>query len=90
MSALELSPTTVGVAFQHVNAVFEAAVHDRLIALNPAKGAKLPKRDGGEVVPPTSEQVAAIYGAAVPWFRPAGRVGCGDRAASSGGDGPYR
>lgn len=63
--------TTVGVAFQHVNAVFEAAVQDRLIAFNPAKGVKLPQREGGEIVPPTLEQVAAIYDAAVAWFRPA-------------------
>jgi hypothetical protein len=43
VSGLGLAPTTVGVAFQHVNAVFEAAVQDRLIAFNPAKGVKLPK-----------------------------------------------
>jgi integrase len=77
VSGLKLSPTTVGVAFQHVNAVFEAAVQDRLIAFNPAKGVKLPKREGGEVVPPTLEQVAAVYEASLPWFRPAVVLGAG-------------
>lgn len=77
VSGLKLSPTTVGVAFQHVNGVFEAAVQDRLIAFNPAKGVKLPKRGGGEIVPPTLEQVALIYDAAVAWFRPAVVLGAG-------------
>ena len=77
VSGLNLSPTTVGVAFQHVNAVFEAAVQDRLIAFNPAKGVKLPRREGGEIMPPTLEQVVAIYEASLAWFRPAVVLGAG-------------
>jgi integrase len=77
VTGLHLSPTTVGVVFQHVSAVFEAAVQDRLITFNPAKGVKLPKRDGGEIVPPTMEEVAAIYEAATNWFRPAVVLGAG-------------
>jgi integrase len=77
VTGLELAPTTVRVVFQHLNALLDAAVEDRLIAANPAKGVKLPELSGPSVVPPTVEQVQAIYEAAVEWFRPAVLLGAG-------------
>ena len=82
-SGLSLAPTTVRVVFQHLNALLDAAVEDRLIMANPAKGVKLPERSGAEVVPPTVEQVQAIYEAAAEWFRPAVLLGAGFSFASS-------
>ena len=77
VTGLKLGPTTVGVVFQHLNAVLEAAVQDRMIATNPAKGVRLPERTETEVVPPTIEVVQAIYEKAPPWFRPAVLLGAG-------------
>jgi integrase len=77
VTGLKLAASTTGVVFQHVNSVFEAAVEDRLIVANPARGVKLPERSEGEIVPPTVEQVQALYGAAADWFRPAIVMGAG-------------
>lgn len=77
VSSLKLAPGTVGLVFQHLNAMLEAAADDGLIARNPAKGVRLPARPVGEVVPPTVEQVAALYDAAPDWFRPAVILGAG-------------
>jgi integrase len=77
VTGLSLAPTTVRVVFQHLNALLDAAVEDRLIVANPAKGVKLPELSGPEVAPPTVEQVQAIYEAAVEWFRPAVLLGAG-------------
>jgi integrase len=77
VSGLELAPGTVGLVFQHLNALLEAAADDGVIARNPARGVKLPARAGGEVVPPTVEQVAALAAASVDWFRPAVVLGAG-------------
>jgi integrase len=76
-SGLELAPSTVATTFQHLNALLEAAADDGLIARNPARGVRLPDRAAGEVVPPTTEQVASLYEAAVEWFRPAVVLGAG-------------
>ena len=40
--------------------VFDAAIEDRIISSSPCRRIALPKGDGGEVVPPTVEQVAAV------------------------------
>jgi integrase len=77
VSGLELAPSTVATTFQHLNTLLEAAVDDGLIARNPARGVKLPGRAVGEVVPPTTEQVAALHEAAPTWFRPAVILGAG-------------
>ena len=77
VTGLTLAPTTVRVVFQHLNALLDAAVEDRLIMANPAKGVKLPELSGPEVVPPTVERVQAIYEAAPEWFRPAVLLGAG-------------
>ena len=58
-------------------ALLEAAVEDRLIAANPAKGVKLPELTAPEVIPPTTVQVQAIYEKAAEWFRPAVLLGAG-------------
>jgi hypothetical protein len=74
---LELAPSTAATTFQHLNSLLEAAAEDGLIARNPAKGVKLPPRAVGEVLPPTVEQVGALYENAPSWFRPAIVLGAG-------------
>jgi integrase len=74
---MDLAPSTVRVAFQHLNALLDAAVEDRLLAVNPARGVKLPELTAPEVTPPTVVQVQAIYTAAPVWFRPAVIMGAG-------------
>lgn len=77
VSGLELAPSTVGLVFQHLNSLLEAAAEDGLIARNPARGVKVPASIDGEVVPPTVAQVEALYEAAAEWFRPAVVLGAG-------------
>ena len=77
VTGLKLAPTTVRVAFQHLNALLDAAVEDRLIGTNPAKGVKLPELTAPEVVPPSAAQVQAICEAAPQWFRAAVILGAG-------------
>jgi hypothetical protein len=77
VSGLDLAPSTVATTFQHLRALLEAAVDDGLIVRNPARGVKLPARGDGEVVPPSVEQVDALYDAAPAWFRPAVVLGAG-------------
>jgi integrase len=67
----------VATTFQHLNGLLEAAADDGLIARNPARGVKLPARGPGEVVPPTVEQVAALYDKAPDWFQPTVLLGAG-------------
>jgi integrase len=77
VSKLDRAPGTVGLIFQHFNAMLAAAVEDGLIARNPAQGVKLPALADGEVAPPTTDEVEALYEAAAPWFRPAIVAGAG-------------
>jgi integrase len=77
VSGLELAPSTVGLVFQHLTTLLEAAAEDGLIARNPARGVKLPATAGEEVVPPTVGQVAALAEASTEWFRPAVVLGAG-------------
>jgi integrase len=77
VSGLDLAPGTVGLVFQHLNALLEAAADDGVISRNPARGVNLPATAGGEVVPPTTAQAAALYDAAAEWFRPAIVLGAG-------------
>jgi integrase len=77
VTGLDMKASTAALVFQHLNSLLEAAAEDGLIARNPARGVKLPARPAGEVVPPTIEQVEALYEAAVPWFRPAVVLGAG-------------
>jgi integrase len=77
VAGLALAPGTVENVHAKLSTLFEAAVEDGLLARNPAKGAKLPSTAAGEVVPPTADQVAAVYEAAEPWLRPAVVLGAG-------------
>jgi integrase len=77
VTGLDLAPATVATVFAQLTTLLEAAVDDGLLAKNPARGVKLPARTQGEVVPPTREEVAAVYEAAVPWLRPAVVLGGG-------------
>lgn len=69
ISGLALAPSTVRVVRQHLVSLFGAAVDDQLIAINPAKGVKLPERTKGEIVAPTPGEITALADAAAPWFR---------------------
>jgi integrase len=63
--AQALSPGTVRLVFRYLSAVFRAAVADRLIAVSPCAGVKLPKVEHDQVEPLTVEEVEALI-AAVP------------------------
>lgn len=77
LSGLQLAPGSVRIVQQHLGATFAAAVDDGLLVRSPAAGVKSPRTEGGEIVPPTSEQVAALLVAAPPWFRKAIVLGAG-------------
>ncbi|MGH3969064.1 MAG: tyrosine-type recombinase/integrase, partial [Mycobacterium sp.] len=63
VKGLELAPATVGVVHGLVSTVMKAAIKDRRIAANPCDGTKLPKVHRKQVVPLTTEQVAAVHDA---------------------------
>jgi integrase len=77
VTGLDLAPATVATVFAKLATLLEAAVDDGLLARNPARGVKLPAGNSGEVVLPTTEQVATLYEAAVPWLRPSVVLGAG-------------
>ncbi len=56
----DLSASTIGVAHSIVSSVLRAAVRDRRIVANPCDGSRLPKVERSRVVPPTTEQMAAL------------------------------
>lgn len=55
-----LAPSTVTTICQKVNAVFAAAMADRVIPANPCTGLRLPRADGKQVHPIAHEQVLAM------------------------------
>jgi integrase len=69
VAGLELAPSTVRVVVQHLRTVMRSAVRDNIIARDPTSGVKLPRAAGGVIVPPSDEQVQALYEAADPVFR---------------------
>jgi len=69
VKGLELAPATVGVAHGLVSTVMKAAIRDRRIASNPCDGTKLPKIERPQIVPLTTEQVAAVRDALPPELR---------------------
>lgn len=78
VTGLGLGALTVRkVVWRTLSAMLDAAVEDGLIVRNVARGVKLPAVTGGEIVPPTVEQVAEIHDAAAEWFRPAVDLGAG-------------
>ena len=66
VKGLELAPATVGVIHGIVSTVMKAAIRDRRIASNPCDGTKLPKVQRKQIVPLTTEQVAAVRDALPP------------------------
>jgi integrase len=55
-----LAPATIGVVHSIVSSVMKSAVKDRRLVANPCEGTKLPTVERTKVVPPTTEQVAAL------------------------------
>lgn len=55
-----LAPSTVEVVYRIFSAILADAVADRVIAHNPAKGVKLPRKAKDPIVPPTVRQVEAL------------------------------
>lgn len=60
VKGLELAPATVAVVHGIVSTVMKSAIRDRRIVANPCNGSKLPKVQRKQVVPLTTEQVAAV------------------------------
>jgi integrase len=77
VTGLELAPGTVRIVHQHLNALFAAAIEDRLLVVNPARKVKLPSSDAKQLVVPTPQQVAALHDAAPEGFRAAIVLGAG-------------
>lgn len=64
-----LAASTIGVRFQQVRSVFRAAVRDKVIAIDPCAGVRLPRKRKAEAamaVPPP-EQVAVLLGVRTPF-----------------------
>jgi integrase len=59
VKGLELAPATIGVVHGVVSTIMKAAIRDRRVVANPCDGSKLPKVQRQQVVPLTTEQVAA-------------------------------
>ena len=61
VSSLELAPSTAGVVYGKVAAIFRSAVDDRLIAHSPCgRKIRLPRAEGGEVTPMQPAEVRAM------------------------------
>lgn len=86
-AALPLAPSTVALARQHLGQLFNAAVDDDLVVRNPARRARLPRRDAGKAQPVPLDVVAAIEAALPEWMAvvvPLG-VGAGLRQGETSG-----
>ncbi len=77
LAGIDRAPGTVRLVRQHLTSVLQAAVDDGLIVRNPARGVKVAGSPTGEVVPPTTAQVQALYDVAPEWFRAAIVLGAG-------------
>ena len=66
VKGLDLTPATVGVIHGIVSTVMKSAIRDRRIASNPCDGTKLPKVERKQIVPLTTEEVAAVRDALPP------------------------
>jgi integrase len=64
-----LAPGSVELVYRWVSTIFKAAVGDRLIAVSPCGGIKLPKQDRGEIVPLAIEAVEALADAVPERYR---------------------
>jgi integrase len=77
LAGLKMAPGSVRLVRQHFTTTMQAAVDDGLIVRNPASRLKVAGDSPVEVVPPTVEQVQALYEAAPEWFRVAVVMGAG-------------
>lgn len=61
-----LAASTIGVRFQQVRSVFRAAIRDKVIAVDPCVGVRLPRKRRAEAAMriPSSEQVGLLLGCA--------------------------
>ncbi|MDM3973280.1 tyrosine-type recombinase/integrase [Mycobacterium marseillense] len=66
IKGLELAPATIGVVHGIVSTIMKSAIRDRRIVANPCDGSKLPKVERKQVVPLTTEEVAALREALPP------------------------
>ncbi|HEX7277795.1 MAG TPA: site-specific integrase [Acidimicrobiales bacterium] len=64
-----LAPATVEIVYRYLAAVFRAAVSDRVLAVTPCVGVKLPKIDRPKVHPLTTEEVQALADTVPPRYR---------------------
>lgn len=60
VAGLELAPSTAGVVYGKLAAIFNAATADRIIVRSPCVRIRLPRSEGAEVVPMSPEQVATM------------------------------
>lgn len=66
IQGLALAPATVGVVHGLVSTVMKAAMRDRRIIANPCDGTKLPKVQRAQIMPLSTDQVAAVREALPP------------------------
>jgi integrase len=86
-AGLDLAASSARLAVQHLGTMFESAVADGLLAVNPVRRAKRPRVELEPVVPFTNVQLDALSAAAPGWFRVALTLGaaCGLRQAEATG-----
>lgn len=65
-----LAPSTIGVAYSYVVAIFRYAVEERRIAASPCKKINLPAGDSGKVVPLRTDVVQLLTDQAEARYRP--------------------
>ena len=75
--AQTLAPSTVRVVRRYTAAAFEHAVDDRLIAVNPCKGLRLPRVEQASILPLSHDDIVGLYDGAAEWFRIAIVIGAG-------------
>ena len=62
LAAERNAPSTVGVIYAYMSAVFKAAAVDRVVSSSPCVKIKLPERQRQRIVPLTTDQVGVIAG----------------------------
>ncbi|MGI8751210.1 MAG: tyrosine-type recombinase/integrase [Acidimicrobiales bacterium] len=86
-AGLTLSASTAGQAVSYLATMLEAALADRLLVTNPARGVKRPSVDTAPIIPFTPDELDRLRDASLPWFRVALTLGasCGLRQAEATG-----
>lgn len=72
-----IAPTTLRVTYAYLVTIFRTAVRDRIIAINPCDGLRLPEARRPEVVPLHPDAVKALVEAAPSWYRALTLLGAG-------------